>query len=139
METGSKEVAKAALAMAMTSSREEERLLKEDLKNHEIRAAAVDYGGEAIMAVKTILERTVVASKRDLLMKECHAEEGAIAGATREAMSQIISKAVGLSIGGKVGLARKGDHVCVAVFFSIGLIHLDEVAVGLSHRAIGGG
>ena len=33
METGSKEVAKAALAMAMTSSREEERLLKEDLKN----------------------------------------------------------------------------------------------------------
>jgi HutP len=52
-------------------------------------------------------------------------------------MAQILSKAIGLNIGGKVGIARKGDHISVAVFFSIGLIHLDEVAVGLSHRAIG--
>lgn len=136
LETGSKEVAKAALSMAMTASREDEKLLKEELRNREIRAAAVDYGGEAIPAMKTIVERAVIAAKRELLIKDCHAEEGAIAGATREAMSQILTKAIGLNVGGKVGIARKGDHVSVAVFFSIGLIHLDEVAVGLSHRAI---
>lgn len=136
LETGSKEVAKAALSMAMTASREDEKILKEELRNREIRAAAVDYGGEAIPAMKTIVERAVIAAKRELLIRDCHAEEGAIAGATREAMSQILTKAIGLNVGGKVGIARKGDHVSVAVFFSIGLIHLDEVAVGLSHRAI---
>lgn len=136
METGSREVAKAALSMAMTASREDEKILKEQLRTREIKAAAIDYGGEAIPAMKTIVERAVVAAKREMLIKECHAEEGAIAGATREALSQIITKAIGLNIGGKVGIARKGDHVSVAVFFSIGLIHLDEVAVGLSHRAI---
>ena len=136
LETGSKEVAKAALTMAMTASRDDEKLLKEELRTREIRAAAVDYGGEAIPAMRTIVERAVVAAKRELIIKDCHAEEGAIAGATREAMAQILTKAIGLNIGGKVGIARKGDHVSVAVFFSIGLIHLDEVAVGLSHRAI---
>lgn len=137
METGSKEVAKAAISIAMTTSREDERTMKEELRKKEIKAAAVDYGGEAIPAMRIIVERAVVAAKRELLIKECHAEEGAIAGATREAMSQILGKAIGLNIGGKVGIARKGDHVSVAVFFSIGLIHLDEVAIGLSHRAIG--
>lgn len=136
LETGSREVAKAALSMAMTASRDDEKLLKEELRGREIRAAAVDYGGEAIPAMKIIVERMVVAAKRELLIKECHAEEGAVAGATREALSQIFTKAIGLNIGGKVGIARKGDHISVAVFFSIGLIHLDEVAVGLSHRAI---
>ncbi|HOJ77759.1 MAG TPA: HutP family protein [Bacillota bacterium] len=137
LETGSREVAKCALTMAMSSSREEEKSLKEQFKAKEIRAAAVDYGGEAITSMKTIVERAVVAAKRELIIKDCHAEEGAIAGATREAMAQIITKAIGLNVGGKLGIARKGDHVSVAVFFSIGLIHLDEVAVGLSHRAIG--
>lgn len=139
LETGSREVAKSAISMAMTASREDEKQLKEDFRHREIRAAAVDYGGEAIICMKTIVERAVVAAKREMIIKDCHAEEGAIAGATREAMAQIITKAIGLNIGGKVGIARKGDHVSVAVFFSIGLIHLDEVAVGLSHRAIGQG
>ena len=124
--TGSKEVAKAALSIAMTASREDEKIMKEDFRIREIRAAAIDYGGEAIPAMKTIVERAVVAAKREQLIKECHAEEGAIAGATREAMAQILTKAIGLNIGGKVGIARKGDHISVAVFFSIGLIHLDE-------------
>lgn len=137
MEGSSKEVARAALTMAMTASRDEEKEWKDRFREQEIKAAAVDYGGEAIMAMKTIVERAVVAAKREMLIRDCHAQEGAIAGATREAMSQVLGKAIGLNIGGKVGMARKGDHVSVAVFFSIGLVHLDEVAVGLSHRAIG--
>jgi hypothetical protein len=133
----SKEVAKAALAMAMSSTREDEKLLKEQLREREIRAAAVDYGGEALPSMRAIIERAVVAAKRELIIGDTHPEEGAIAGASREAMAQILTKAIGLNIGGKVGIARKGDHISIAVFFSIGLIHLDEIAVGLSHRAIG--
>jgi len=139
METGSREVAKCALSMAMTSSREDEKAMKEEFRAREIRSAAVDYGGEALTGMKVIVERAVVAAKRELVIKDCHAEEGAIAGAAREAMAQIMTKAIGLNIGGKVGIARKGDHLSIAVFFSIGLVHLDEVAVGLSHRAIGQG
>jgi hypothetical protein len=134
---GSKEVAKAALTMAMSASREDEKVLKEQLREREIRAAAVDYGGEALSSMRTIIERAVVAAKRELIIGDSHPEEGAIAGASREAMAQILTKAIGLNIGGKVGIARKGDHISIAVFFSIGLIHLDEIAVGLSHRAIG--
>jgi hypothetical protein len=138
METGSsKEVARAALSLAMSSSREEEKLLKEEYRSRELRAAAVDFGGEALSCMKTIVERAVVAAKREAIIADCHAAEGAIAGAAREAMAQILTKAIGLNIGGKVGIARKGDHLSVAAFFSIGLVHLDEIAVGLSHRAIG--
>ena len=136
-ETSSKTVARAAIKMAMTLNREEERTLKETLKTDNIWAAAVDYGGEAITSVKALVERAVVAGKREGIIKESHAEEGAVAGATREAISQVMPKAIGLNIGGKVGLARRGDHVSVAVFFGVGLLHLDEVAVGLGHRAIG--
>jgi hypothetical protein len=39
-----------------------------------------------------------------------------------------------LNIGGKIGIAHKGEHLSVAVFFGVGLLHLDEVAVGLGHR-----
>ena len=136
MESNSKQVARAALLMAMTASREEENALKEKLRAEGIRAAAVDYGGDAISAVKTIIERAVVAGKREFLIRDAHSEEGAVAGATHEAFLQVLPKALGLSIGGKIGLARRGEHVSVAVFCGIGLLHLDEVAVGMGHRAI---
>jgi len=134
--SGSRAVAQAALMIAMTNSREEEKTRKEFFCEQGITVTAVDYGGEANFAMKTIIERAVVAAKRERLINECHAHEGAIAGAAHEAVMQILSKAMGLNLGGKVGLARHGEHLCVAVFFSVGLIHLDEVAVGLSHRAI---
>jgi len=47
-----------------------------------------------------------------------------------------MTKALGLNVGGKIGIARYKDHVSVAVFFGIGLLHLDEVAIGLGHRAV---
>lgn len=136
MQSISSQVARAALQMAMSGTRDEEKTLKESLRTEEIRSAAVDFGGEALQAVKTVIERAVVAGKREFLIKDTHAEEGAVAGATHEALLQILPKALGLNIGGKIGLARKGDHVSVAVFCAIGLLHLDEVAVGLGHRAI---
>lgn len=132
--TESKTVALAALKMAMSESREEESVLKQQFFHDGIKTVAVDYGGDYLASIKKLVERAIVASKREGVIKDTHGDEGAVAGATREALSQIISKAAGLNIGGKIGIAHKGDHLSVAVFFGVGLLHLDEVAVGLGHR-----
>lgn len=133
---GSRKVAKVALEMALSEDREQEREYKASFARDGIKTAAVDYGGDFITSFNKIIERAVVAAKREGVIREIHAEEGAVAGATREAMSQIMQKALGLNIGGKIGIARHKDHISVAVFFGVGLLHLDEVAVGLGHRAV---
>ena len=96
----------------------------------------MDYGGEYVQSVMKIIERSVVAAKRERVIEDTHREEGAVAGASREAIGQVAGKALGLSIGGKIGVARSGEHVAVAVFFGVGLVHLNEVCVGMGHRAI---
>ncbi|NLT46787.1 MAG: hut operon positive regulator HutP, partial [Clostridiales bacterium] len=53
-----------------------------------------------------------------------------------EAIAQVSQKAIGLNIGGKIGIARYHDHVAVAIFVGIGLLHLNEIALGLGHRVI---
>lgn len=133
---GSREVARAAIKMALSDSREQEKDYKARLLKIGIKAAAVDHGGDFIASVNKITERAVVAAKREGVIREVHADEGAVAGATREALSQIMPKAIGLNVGGKIGIARYQDHVSVAVFFGVGLLHLDEVAIGLGHRAV---
>ncbi len=133
---GSRKVSRIAIEMALTESREEERELKQRFLREGIKTAAVDYGGDFISSVNKIIERAVVASKREGVIKEEHADEGAVAGATREALSQITPKAIGFNVGGKIGIARKEDHISVAIYFGVGLLHLDEVALGLGHRAV---
>ncbi|MBC7344303.1 MAG: HutP family protein [Clostridia bacterium] len=132
----SRKVAVAALRMAISETREEEGELKAAFARQGIRAAAADFGGDFVTSVNKLIERAVVASKREGIIREVHAEEGAVAGATREAISQLMLKAMGLNVGGKIGIARAGDHVGVAIFFGIGLLHLDEVGIGLGHRAV---
>lgn len=133
---GSKEIACAAIKIALTTDRNEEKRLQAEFLKHGIHTAAVDYGGEFITSVMKIVERAVVSSKREGVIQESHAEEGAVAGATREALTQIMPKALGLNVGGKIGIARYRDHIAVAVFFGIGLLHLNEVSVGLGHRVV---
>lgn len=133
---GSRQIAAIAIKMALTETREEETELKSIYAKQNIKAAAVDCGGDFINKVKKFTERSVVAAKRENVIIENHLEQGAVAGATREALSQISLKAVGYDVGGKIGIARYNDHVSVAVFFGIGLLHLDEVAIGLGHRVI---
>jgi hypothetical protein len=132
----SKDVAKAAIQMALTGSREAEVNLKAELGRQQIRAAAADYGGDFMTAIPRVIERAVVAAKREAVIEPTHAEEGAVAGAAHEALQQLALKAIGLNVGGKVGIARSGDHIAVALFFGVGLLHLDEVALGLGHRAV---
>ena len=122
--------------MAMSADRTEEKELKQRLLSQNIQAAAVDFGGEFISSVGKIIERAVVASKREGLIDDEYHLEGAVAGAAREAVSQVAGKAMGLSVVGKIGVARRGEHVAVAVFFTIGLVHLNEVCIGLGHRSI---
>ncbi len=137
MNNGSKLVATSAIKMALTSSRQEEAELKQVLlNNYGVKAVAVDYGGEFITSVGKIVERSVVAAKREGVIKDTHVDEGAVAGAAREAIAQIMPKALGLNVGGKIGVSRHKDHVSVAIFLGIGLLHLDEVAIGLGHRAV---
>jgi len=131
----SRNVARAAVRMSLSVSREEEKSLKAEYAPG-VLCAAVDCGGEFISSVPRIVERAVVAAKREGLIGESHQDEGAVAGATHEALTQIVNKAIGLNIGGKIGIARSGDHVVVAVFFGIGLLHLNEVAIALGHRAL---
>ncbi|HZK24840.1 MAG TPA: HutP family protein [Oscillospiraceae bacterium] len=132
----SKLIASAAIRLALSADREAEKELKKELYAEGIRSTAVDYGGEYLTAIQKVLERAVVAAKREGVIESTHHEEGGVAGAAREAIAQIMPKAMGLNVGGKVGIARKGDHVAVAIFFAIGLLHLNEVAIGLGHRAI---
>jgi len=133
---GSREVARAAIKMALTENRAQEREYKARYMKIGIKTAAVDHGGDFIASVNKITERAVVAAKREGVIKETHADEGAVAGATREALTQVMPKALGLNVGGKIGIARYHDHISVAVFFGVGLLHLDEVAIGLGHRAV---
>lgn len=132
----SRDVARAAITLAMTASREDEATQKQRLSAQEIRSAASDFGGDFVTSVMKIIERAVVIAKREGLIGEKDHEEGAVAGAAHDAVTQITDKAMGLNVGGKIGVARAGGHVAVAIFFTVGLVHLNEVCVGLGHRAV---
>lgn len=132
----SRDVARAAINMSMTPSREAEKAYKEQQMAAGMKTLAVDYGGEFLGSLQKVVERAVVAAKREQLIDQSFHAEGAVAGATREALAQIMPKALGLNVGGKVGIAKGGSHVAVAIFFGIGLLHLNDVAIGLGHRAI---
>jgi len=135
-EYGSREIAAAAVRISITADRQEEKQLQAEFAKCGIRTVAVDYGGEFINSVMKIVERAVVSSKREGVINESHVEEGAVAGATREALTQIMPKALGLNVGGKIGIARFKDHISVSIYFGIGLLHLNEVAIGLGHRVV---
>lgn len=135
MKANSIEVAKAAIKMA-TSERNEEKILEECFKERNILTAAVDIGGSLNASISKIMERALVASKRTGIIKDCHVHDGAVVGAAREAILQVSVKANGLNLGGKIGIARCGEHISVCIFASIGLLHLNEVVIGLGHRSI---
>ncbi|MGN0181924.1 MAG: HutP family protein [Candidatus Ornithomonoglobus sp.] len=136
IEYGSRAVSKAAVSMAMSDTREDEAAVKAELMKYGIKAAAVDFGGDFLNAVPKILERTVVAAKREGVIGNSHSEEGAVAGAAHEAIQQIQTKCAGLNLGGKIGIACNGAHLSVCLFFALGLLNLNDIVIGLGHRAI---
>lgn len=133
---GSMNVARAAIEMAMTETRDIEDKLVKDLREKKIQAVAVNVGGNLIDSIPKIIERALVAARRTGVIKECHVQDGAVAGAARDAIMQVSSKANGLNVGGKIGIARHEEHLSLCIFMSIGLLHLNEVVIGLAHRSV---
>lgn len=136
MEYGSKDVCKAAIHIAMTDSRSEETELKAKYLEKGIKCVAVDFGSDFSSAVPKILERALVAAKRGHIISDTHADEGAVAGAAHEAVQQIANKCIGLNLGGKIGIARYNSHISVCIFLAIGLLNLNDVAIGMGHRVV---
>lgn len=130
------DVARAAVRLAITSTRAEEERLIEELKKKGISGTAVDVGGDVVNSVHVVIERAVHASRKGRITKENHVQDGAIAGAAREAITQITEKAMGLTGGGKIAVCRHKEHLSVCIFMSIGLLHLNEVVIGLGHRSL---
>ena len=135
MESNSTRVAKIATRMAICDRHEEEHL-KKFYSEKGIKVTAVNIGGNINSSISKILESALVAAKRNELIREEHLHEGAVIGATRDALIQIAHKANGLNVGGKIGIARGGEHISVCIFLNIGLLHLDEVVIGIGHRAL---
>lgn len=129
-------IGRAALNIALTASRQEENMVKDELMRKGIRSTAVDFGGEFIPSIVKIVERAVVAAQRQGLVTETHVGAGAVAGAAHEALEQLISKAVGFNVGGKIGIARYGEHLCVAIFMGVGVLNLNEMCVSIAHRSL---
>lgn len=131
----SMEVAKIATKMAI-STRDEEEEYKNEFKGSGVLVTAVNIGGNINDSASKILERALVAAKRSFVIRDEHLHEGGIIGATRDALMQIRDRASGQNVGGKIGIARYGQHVSVCIFLSVGLLHLDEVVIGIGHRAV---
>lgn len=135
MGNNSLDVARYAIKMAI-SSREEEEEFKIEFRKRGVLVTAINIGGNINDSTSKILERALVASKRNGVIREEHLHEGGVIGATRDALIQVWNKASGQNVGGKIGIARKGEHLSICIFLSVGLLHLDEVIVGIGHRAI---
>ena len=129
-------IGRAALHIALTANRLEEMRVKERLASEGIKSTAVDFGGEFIPSIVKIIERAVVAAQRQGLVTETHVGAGAVAGAAHEALEQVKNKAVVFNVGGKIGIARCGEHLCVAIYMGVGVLNLNEMCVGLAHRSL---
>jgi len=130
------DIGRAALKIAVTASRDEENDIKSRLAKQDITATAVDFGGEFIHSIVKIVERAVVAAQRQGLVPDNHVGAGAVAGAASAALEQVKNKAMGFNVGGKIGIARYGEHLCVAIYMGVGVLNLNEMCVGLAHRSI---
>ena len=72
MNYGSKEIAAAAISMAMSKDRDAEKTLKIQYGDEGIKTAAADYGGDFANSVTKIIERAVVCAKREGVIRESH-------------------------------------------------------------------
>lgn len=135
MESNSTKVAKIATKMAICNRNEEDDL-KRFYNEQGIKVTAVNIGGNINSSISKILESALVAAKRNDLIREEHLHEGAVIGATRDAIIQISNRANGQNVGGKIGIAKGGEHISVCIFLNIGLLHLDEVVIGIGHRSL---
>ena len=134
-DSKSVDICRIALKMSI-SSREEEKELVKAYKEKNVKVAAVDVGGSMPNSRFKFIESALIAAKRNNIIQDEHVHDGAVIGAVREAMSQIETNINGLSVGGKIGIARQGEHLAVAIFLSVGILQFNEVITAVAHRSI---
>ena len=132
----SSDIGRAALRMALTENRKEEYALRDELKEQDIQAVAVNVGGRFLDILPKIYESAIVAAQRQKVISDTHVGDGSVLGAVESAIDQVKIKALGMNVGGKLGIARWKEHLCVAIYIGVGVLHFNEVAVGMAHRAL---
>ena len=132
----SSDIGRAALRMALTENRKEEYALRDELKEQDIQAVAVNFGGRFLDILPKIYESAIVAAQRHKVISDTHVGDGSVLGAVESAIDQVKIKALGMNVGGKLGIARWKEHLCVAIYIGVGVLHFNEVAVGMAHRAL---
>lgn len=60
---GSRDVARAAIELSMTQSRDEEQRWRQTLRQQGVIGAAADFGGDFLTGIVRIVERAVVAAQ----------------------------------------------------------------------------
>lgn len=136
MERVSINIGRAAIRMAISDSRECEQAMKKELAENGIRSVAVDFGGCFMETIPKIIEHAVVAAQRQHVIEENHTSEGALIGAVQESLEQLKRKALGLNVGGKIGIARYKEHLSVAIYMGVGIMHLNEISIAVAHRSL---
>ena len=135
-EFQSADVARAAIRMALSENRSDENELREKLAKSGIRADAVNFGGKFLDIIPKIYESAIVAAQRQHVISDTHVGDGSVVGAMESAIEQIKLMAMGMNLGGKIGIARWKEHLCVAVFVEVGVLHFNEVTLGMAHRVL---
>ena len=130
------DVARFATNLVSTGSREKEMEYRKYLETFEVQSVALDFGGKFEKVVPQIIENGAVAAQRCGLIEDQHVQIGDIVGAIHQVLIKLGSIAVGLNVGGKLAIARYKEHLCVAIFAEIGLIHLNEVFINIAHRSV---
>ena len=135
-EFQSADVARAAIRMALSENRSDENELREKLAKSGIRAVAVNFGGKFLDIIPKIYESAIVAAQRQHVISDTHVGDGSVVGAMESAIEQIKLMAMGMNLGGKIGIARWKEHLCVAVFVEVGVLHCNEVTLVMAHRVL---
>lgn len=135
-EFQSADVARAAIRMALSENRSDENELREKLAKSGIRAVAVNFGGKFLDIIPKIYESAIVAAQRQHVISDTHVGDGSVVGAMESAIEQIKLMAMGMNLGGKIGIARWKEHLCVAVFVEVGVLNFNEVTLGMAHRVL---
>ena len=135
-EFQSADVARAAIRMALSENRSDENELREKLAKSGIRAVAVNFGGKFLDIIPKIYESAIVAAQRQHVISDTHVGDGSVVGAMESAIEQIKLMAMGMNLGGKIGIARWKEHLCVGVFVEVGVLHFNEVTLGMAHRVL---
>lgn len=92
---GSRDVARAAIELSMTQSRDEEQRWRQTLRQQGVIGAAADFGGDFLTGIVRIVERAVVAAKREQGDWRFPPGGRRRGRAAREALNQVTPKAPG--------------------------------------------